>query len=354
MVLRKRVLLAFGEASGGMSAYNYTSDGNIIFPPGSLAKNADVSLAPGAQSSGRNHEQNYKGRIGDGCLYNPHDYSVNKTLNKWWYSPLLSAHGDPLTGTAISNHPEDDRHSSSLNYSTQLAADMIDCGVSLLVNSTLSETTANTHPGNYLDIVKSSIWLWADREPSSAGSASTLEDGRCAALDLTKEGQWRARDCSFHFYGACRVDNKPYSWVLTDKRVAYDDVAKHCPNGSSFSVPRTPLESTYLYAHALAQPRKILGIDDDDATKHSIWVDFNSIDVAQCWVVGHGIGRETKCPYHIDEHGITRKHVIVPTVAAIIALAITALMMLVKCNVNRRNSRRKRVIEGWEYEGVPA
>ncbi|KAI5280619.1 hypothetical protein KEM52_004077, partial [Ascosphaera acerosa] len=133
------------------------------------------------------------------------------------------------------------------------------------------------------------------------------------------------------------------------------DVSKHCPAGSRFAVPRTPLENTYLYAHLLAQPAKMLGADDDDATKHSVWVDFNSVDVAQCWVTSRGdSSQRTKCPYHIDQRGVSRKHVIVPTVAAIIALAITALMVLVKCNVNRRNSRRKRVIEGWEYEGVPS
>lgn len=352
MVLGKRALVAFGDISGKMSAYNFTADGEWIFASGTLAENANITLAPGATDNINNHDRTYKKHIEQGCLYNSKSHEINRTLDKWWYSPLLSPKGDPVTGTGIGDDDQNE-HQSNFNYSEQLARDIVDCGVSLLANVTLDNRTADMHPVDYLDIVRTSIWSWADREPSSAGSASTLEDGRCAALDMKRDGQWRARDCNFHFYGACRVDNEPYTWVLTDKRVAYEDVDKHCPPGSHFSVPRTPLENTYLYALVISQPHK-LAASGDDATKYSVWLDFNSMDVAQCWVVGRGRGGKAKCPYHISASGVDRKNVIVPTVAALIALAITALMLLVKCNVNRRNSRRKRVIEGWEYEGVPS
>ncbi|KAI5306711.1 NADPH-adrenodoxin reductase [Ascosphaera pollenicola] len=352
MTLGKRAIIAFGEANGKMSAYNFTADADWIFPRGTLAENANITLAREAIDDD-DRDKTYKTHIEQGCLYDSKSTKINRTLDKWWYSPLLSPKGDPVTGTGTGDDNENDHHSSTFNYSDKLARGIVDCGVSLLVNATLENSTADTHPVNYLDLLGTSIWSWADREPSSAGSASTLEDGRCAALDTSRDGQWRARDCGFHFHGACRVGNEPYSWVITQKRVSYEDVDKHCPNGTHFSVPRTPLENTYLYTKILSEPHQLMDAHDD-TTKHSVWLDFNSIDVAQCWVVGHGKGGNTKCPYHIDSSGISRKNVLVPTVAAIIALAVTALMLLVKCNVNRRNSRRKRVIEGWQYEGVPS
>jgi hypothetical protein len=95
-----------------------------------------------------------------------------------------------------------------------------------------------------------------------------------------------------------------------------------------------------------------LNLSSSDGESSGIWANFNSLDVQACWVTG---GPNATCPYYEDEDADERRQIVIPTVAAIIVLIITALTLFVKCNANRRNSRRKkRVIEGWEYEGVPS
>ena len=83
-----------------------------------------------------------------------------------------------------------------------------------------------------------------------------------------------------------------------------------------------------------------------------VWVDFNSLDIASCWVKG---GPEARCPYASDPQQLQKKTVLVATIWGIVICVVAALTLFVKCNANQRNSRRrKRVIEGWEYEGVPS
>jgi hypothetical protein len=112
------------------------------------------------------------------------------------------------------------------------------------------------------------------------------------------------------------------------------------------------LENTYLYKYLLAQPETTINPASTDANLREIYVDFNSIDVTSCWVTG---GPGAKCPYESDPQQLEHRTVLVAAIAGIVILIITALTLFVKCNANRRNSRRrKRVIEGWEYEGVPS
>jgi len=57
----------------------------------------------------------------------------------------------------------------------------------------------------------------------------------------------------------------------------------------------------------------------------------------------------------VDPKNQQRREVLIPTIAAIIVLLLTALTLFVKCNVNRRMSRRRKRGEGgWDYEGVPS
>jgi hypothetical protein len=140
---------------------------------------------------------------------------------------------------------------------------------------------------------------------------------------------------------------------LSSQAYTYSDAFHHaCPENTSFSIPRTGLENTYLYHSLLDGSKDTLEPTATDPAKYEVWLDFNSLDVASCWVTG---GPDTPCPYVADPHQLERRTVLVAAIAGIVICIITALTLFVKCNANRRNSRRgKRVIQGWEYEGVPS
>ena len=108
-----------------------------------------------------------------------------------------------------------------------------------------------------------------------------------------------------------------------------------------------------LYRVPVSKTRiSTVDLSSADPAFREVFLDFNSIDVTSCWVSN---GYEARCPYASDPQQLERKTVLVAAIAGIIILIITALTFFVKCNANRRNSRRrKRVIEGWEYEGVPS
>jgi hypothetical protein len=171
-------------------------------------------------------------------------------------------------------------------------------------------------------------------------------------MDLSSEGHWRATNCSQTRRGACRIGNSPFSWTISNATAEYSNVSDTCPPGSSFAVPRTGLENTYLYKYLLTQPETMINPASNDASLHEIYIDFNSIDVTSCWVSG---GPKAQCPYGADPQQLERRTVLVAAIAGIVICIITALTLFVKCNANRRNSRRRtRVIKGWEYEGVPS
>lgn len=225
-----------------------------------------------------------------------------------------------------------------------------------MLNTTLFGETADTNVDHYRNISLSTGWAWAIGEPQGAstggGTENTPSFDRCAIMDLSSQGRWRATNCSVTRRGACRIGNSPFSWTLSNATAEYANVSDTCPPGSTFAVPRTGLENTYLYKYLLTQPETTINPASTDPTLREIYIDFNSIDVTSCWVSG---GPETKCPYGSDPQQLERKTVLVAAIAGIVICIITALTLFVKCNANRRNSRRrKRVIEGWEYEGVPS
>jgi hypothetical protein len=91
-----------------------------------------------------------------------------------------------------------------------------------------------------------------------------------------------------------------------------------------------------------------------DFDGNGAWVDFNSLDVQGCWVSG---GPNVTCPYR-DATGekTANKDILVPTIAAIIVLIITALTVFSKVAGNRQLKRRtkRRPDNGFIYEGVPS
>jgi hypothetical protein len=229
------------------------------------------------------------------------------------------------------------------------------CGLSPVLNTTLFNETADTNVSHYRNVSLSTGWAWAIGEPQGAaysGGENASQIDRCAVMDLSLKGRWRVANCSDVRRAACRVDHSPFSWTLSGSTASYSDVASSCPSGSVFSVPRTALENTYLYETLISELGPAINPRSTDPTLSDIYVDFNSLNVESCWVSG---GPGAVCPYAADTAQLERQTVWFAAVAGIVICIITALTLFVKCNANRRNSRRrKRIIEGWEYEGIPS
>ena len=84
-----------------------------------------------------------------------------------------------------------------------------------------------------------------------------------------------------------------------------------------------------------------------------IFLNLNSLDVSNCWVAG----TNATCPYVPPMDTDHTRIVVVPTVAAGIIFVCAVATFFVKCASNRREDkrgRRRRMVDGWEYEGVPS
>lgn len=324
-VLDKRLLLGWGSVDPQMKGYNFSGDSPYIFPAADVTSNVTVTPAPdgvGLQS---------------GCFFEPHVTDVSRVNSSWAESASLTVNGNLTTG--------------ALGDASLMLQNFTSCGISPVVNETLSGKTADENVDQYRNLSVSSTWSWAIGEPQNISALAntqnldnTNELFRCAVMDLTVSGHWRAGNCSDEYRAACRVNGSPYSWVLSSSKGSFFAAPNACPEHTTFDVPRTGLENTYLYRTAFS----LLG----DSNEQRVWVNFNSLDVQYCWVLG---GPNATCGYIPDADDLQRRTILVPTIAAIVILIITALTLFVKCNANRRSSRRrKRVIEGWEYEGVPS
>lgn len=318
--LAKRLILGRGSIDPQLQGYNVSGDDAYIFPADYIEDVIDVST-----TSDENGLQS-------GCFYNPQITTLKNMNSSWAVSTLGGISSNTSSSTALLLR----------NYTA--------CGISPVINQTLGGQTANIEVDPYRNMSLSSMWSWAVGEPRNASSLPGYEEIaanndilRCAMLDPTPNGHWRAGNCSDTYRAACRVDSNPYSWVLSNNKQSFSDSSNACSSNSSFDVPRTGLENTYLY-HTLLSTT-------DTTPNEPIWINLNSIDVQYCWVMG---GANATCIYIADSDNVGRRTILVPTIAAIIILVITASTIFVKCNSNRRISRRKRVSQGWEYEGVPS
>ncbi|KAM5469290.1 Maintenance of telomere capping protein 6 [Microsporum audouinii] len=318
-----RLILGWGTIDPQMSAYNFTGD-QLVFSPNSLESHIDITVDSAAN-------------LTNGCLYDPGTTALSDVDRPWALAALPQ------------RNPSDEL--------SLLTRQLVSCGISPVVNHTLLNVTADNDIGPYQNVSYSATWTWAKDEPlNSTGSTSSQikNSYRCAAMDAASSGRWRAHECTDEFHVACRVGNSPHDWIISERTATYFDAEEACPDNTVFSVPRTPLENIYLYAKLDSQSNRteIISPDtDDNYSDQMLWIDFNSADVPACWVTH---GPKAQCPYEIDSNEIQRRAILVPTIAAIIVLIVTALTLFVKCNANRRNSRRRRVIDGWDYEGVPS
>lgn len=326
-----RAIMEYGSVDPQLATYDLAQDQDVIFPPGHLTTETQISVAT-------------NGSVTSGCLYKAGATEVSQANSSWATS----------NGMPVAYSTSDDVTIHSLG---DTIAGITRCGISPMLNSTLFGQTADVNVEPYRNVSLAAGWAWAIGEPEGANSGGGTQGvpsfDRCAVIDLSLGGRWRATNCTEKRRAACRVGNSPFEWAISNSTAEYNFVSGMCPAGSSFAVPRTGLENTYLYEFLLSQPQSIINPESTtDLSQREIYIDFNSIQVTSCWVSG---GPGASCPYASDPQELERRTVLVAAIAGFVILVITALTLFIKCNANRRNSRRrKRVIEGWEYEGVPS
>lgn len=309
---RRRFIPTFGTISADLN-YDYaTLDGDDIFAPGYL----------GVASSPANK-----------CHYLDSNDNVSANNNSW--AIVADSNTSPF---------------STSNTTTDLSS----CGLAITVNSTVNATANSTDSMmHYFNVLRATTaWAWDDGEPATKSANTTRgQNFRCAAMSAAN-GTWAVADCQASKRPVCRKWHRPYSWVVGNTAVPYAHASSMCPEGTSFDAPRTALENRYLLAAVEAA-----GVHD--AANSRVWMDFNSLAVEKCWVTG---GANASCPY--DQSTFESRKVLVPTVAAVIILAISALACCAKIGSWRsdrvRRKRRKMVkgakrrMDGVEYEGVPS
>lgn len=314
-----RLLLGWGTVDSQMQGYDFAADRDVIFSRKDITNHISTTVT----SNGSGLEP--------ACFFDPDKTDIGPVNASWAETDLVT--------------------NLTLSYETSLLLrNASACGISPVINVTLNGKSADVDVDPYRNLSMSSAWSWALGEPQNLSvlpdAGSILDPNRlfrCAVMDINSTGHWRAGNCSDEYRAACRVDGSPYSWLISGDRSAFPDAVDLCSSGTFFDVPRTGLDNSYLYQAA----QTALGEEE-----RFLWLNLNSLDVQYCWVLG---GVNGTCVYTADAADVRRKTILVPTIAAIVILLITALTLFVKCNANRRTSRRrKRVIEGWEYEGVPS
>ena len=312
----RRILLSWGTKDPQMENYTTAADAGTIFSRSDASKPVSVT-------------SNSIGELTSGCFYHSDETTMtSQTNSSWAVNPQLQA-GPNLTN----------------NLTT--------CGISPILNSTLSSSPA-TSPSPYVSFVHSTVWSWAASEPRNTSNLTTSSSPglnaqfRCALLDPASAGHWRVDNCLNKFPVACRHANTPYNWTVSPHSYAFATAPAGCPEDTFFDVPRTGLENKYLL-HALRAAHP-------SSPPDGLWLNLNSLSVANCWVPpGHA---NASCPYAGNPDQQSRD-ILVPTIAAMIVLILTALTIFVKCNVNRRRGRvvkrHKRLGPGggW-YDGIPA
>ena len=252
-------------------------------------------------------------------------------------------------------------NAASLDTLRSLVSNLASCGISAILNLTLANQTADVNVLPYVQFVQSTVWNWAPDEPrnvslpDATGRSDENTRGlfRCALMDTSTASaasRWRVEYCNIRHRAACRIANEPYLWRLSNDSVPYAAAELACQDNSSFSVPRTALENKYLYQHIFSrtEPSRS-GLSGDGS---GVWLNFNSLDMEACWTTA---GSDGTCPYFVGEQILRARTVLVPVIAALVILLLTTLTLFVKCNKNRRNSRKRiRGGDGWDYEGVPS
>ena len=325
----KRLFLGFGSIDAQMQNYDVSRDDGVIFPQDYLQNYEQLAI-------------DATGEVTSRCFYTPSDYSISSINNSWAFA-------------AETTSSQPDILFSSSNVTR--------CGISPILNITLENATADENFLPYQTYRQSTIWSWAPNYPRTANDSRSLSENdtndnqqdlgaqpRCAALNASS-GFWQNVICDGQHYSACRQEGSIYDWSISSEDAGYTKAGLTCREGSEFDVPRTGLQNAYLLntwrAH-LADPTTDANAESDQL----LWLNFNNLDSELCWVVG----QNSTCPY-VSRRSDDRR-VIVPVVAAVVVFALGVLTVFVKCAANRqmnkRQKRRRRGDDGWDYEGVPS
>ncbi|KAF2467289.1 uncharacterized protein BDR25DRAFT_345042 [Lindgomyces ingoldianus] len=324
MVFKKfyRLVASFGSVDPQMANYNFSADANTIFAPGTTRSLHNASITS-------------DGGIESGCLFAPIDLTITTSTNSSW---------------AIATSPDLDL---GLNPNDTLPipaiTNLTSCGLSPMLNSSLSNVTADFDFQPYLAFTHSTLWSWNPGEPINNTSDDSSARTRCAAIYATPPypGRWRSVNCNSRNRVACQHPDTPYNWTISADSVNYFSGDTACPRNTIFSVPHTPLENAHLLSVIQSSSSPSHPLSDP------IFVNLNALDVPNCWV----IGTNGTCPYLPPNDTNNARVVVVPTVAAVIIFVLAALTFFVKCAANRREDkrgRRRRNVGGWDYEGVPS
>ncbi len=310
-----RLIASFGSIDQRMTAYNSGADIDYIFPPGTITEDQQVSFAT-------------DGQVTSGCFFPSLAQDVTSQSNASF------ARASP-PGLSIDANPD-------LNASISSVSNLTRCGIIPFLNESLASTTADKNPLPYAAYVLSTLWSWAPGQPLNVTKGSSTAN-RCTVMGMDPyPGRWHVADCAHRHRAACQNPQRPYEWEVSSETSDFYNAENLCRPPLQFSVPHTALENAHLFA-ALENSRN----------PEPVYIDLNQLDTPDCWV----IGINGTCPYlQVTDTNRTRI-VVIPTVAAVIIFVLAALTFFVKCASNRREDRRgrgRKMVGGWEYEGVPS
>lgn len=315
VALGKRMLVGFGTIDDDISIYNTSADGDRVYPPNYITAAQSVTYED-------------SGELSSGCFYNPNEFTVDQVNNSWAVATIDQV-SPPNLGNAADN--------------------LTTCGMTQLLNVTLEGITADVQAGPYQDFGNNAVFGWAYGQPQNDSSVSTnVGKFRCALMVSSDayRGHWRVEYCNAGYRAACREANSPYLWRISSYTVPYGSGDAACTGNTTFDVPRTGLEQRYLYNKILADSV------NDSGLLNGVWINFNSLDYQNCWVT---TGVNGSCPYFSNQSATHSRHILIPTIAALIVLILTVLTIFAKFSANARNSRiRRRGEGGWDYEGIPS
>lgn len=311
----KRVVVSFKTVGSSMAAYNISGDFDDIFPPGTITRQRQTTFAT-------------TGELTSGCFV-PSEKIVTSQSNSSFASaspPLINIDANPDLNTSIAS-----------------VANLTRCGIIPFLNQSLAGTTADKNPLPYAAYVHSTLWSWAPDQPLNFTRGSSTAN-RCAVLTNSPyPGRWEVTDCANRYRGACQNPLEPYSWEISSDTSEFKTAETLCQSPLQFSVPHTALENANLHA----------ALQRSGEPDQPVYIALNQLSTANCWV----IGINGTCPYLQSTSTDRTRIVVIPTVAAVIIFVIAALTFFTKCASNRREDRRgrgRKMVGGWEYEGVPS
>ncbi|KAF1935786.1 lectin C-type domain-containing protein [Clathrospora elynae] len=316
-----RLVSSYGTIDTQMRLYNIGPDLDYVFPPGTLMSNVNTTT-------------DTVGRVSSGCLFAATDNTITSQRNSSWTitsAPSLNISANPDLMVPIAS-----------------VANLMSCGLTPVLNEVPANTTADKNPLPYAAYVHSTLWTWAPGEPMNATRAGSGASGnRCVVMTTSPyAGRWRVTDCGDRHRVACQDPTQPYNWQVSSEGANYTGADGICQPPYQFSIPHTALENAHLLA-AFQSHRQ--SVPDDD----TLFINLNSLNTPDCWVVG----LNGTCPYLATTDTNRTRIVVVPTVAAVIIFVLAGLTFFVKCAANRREDKRgrqRRMVGGWEYEGVPS